>query len=466
MVRQSWLFRSWVPELAFIGAHLVFALVAGKGSALVTWHARGVFVAGFGLACTTRRWDRVVNICGYIMGAEVFWRMTSAGVPWEFAKLATIAILGVAILRLGLFFRRPLAILYILLQLPSVWVTIENADAETARGAISFNLAGPLALAVAVIFFSALRLTPEQLRRFFVSTIAPVVSVATIVYTGIRNMREEDFGFYAGSNKAMSGGFGPNQVAAVLALGTLWCLFYSLTGPGRPIMAVALLALGAGLLGLSALTFTRGGVYMTGAAIVCALFYYLKDPATRRQILIGILVFGAVSGAFVVPRLLSLTKGLIASRFEDTGSTGRDRLIMADLDSWAQNPVLGTGPGMAEQNRARYFKLVPAHTEYSRLPAEHGIFGIGALVVLMVIALQGVQRAKGTVQKALSVSVLCWSLLYMAVDATRIVAPSILFGLAFVTVAERAEQRKRVAAPARSVRLQGPLASQSALRRT
>src|SRR5262245_2612149 len=93
----------WVWQLAFIGAHVPLALLIPKLSSQITWHARLVFLVGVALALTSRRWERVACVAAYICGAEVYWRMRRASIPWEFAKYAIILILAIAILRFGRF---------------------------------------------------------------------------------------------------------------------------------------------------------------------------------------------------------------------------------------------------------------------------------------------------------------------------------------------------------------------------
>ena len=55
-------------------------------------------------------------------------------------------------------------------------------------------------------------------------------------------------------------------------------------------------------------------------------------------------------------------------------------ILLADLELWARNPILGVGPGMAAWGREEILDArISAHTEFSRLLAEHGLFGAAAL---------------------------------------------------------------------------------------
>lgn len=153
-------------------------------------------------------------------------------------------------------------------------------------------------------------------------------------------------------------------------------------------------------------------------------------------------MIGAVVALVIIPRLQAVTGGVLVSRFENTGSTGRDLLIKADLQSWSQNPLLGIGPGLGEPNRLRYFHAGAAHTEYSRMLAEHGLLGVFSLIVLGAIGFRSVREQSSLKGKAVSAAFVVYALLFMAVDATRLVAPSFAFGLASMTLAFPVRRRK------------------------
>ncbi len=82
---------------AFI--HVILALAMRRFNILSTLHAILVFLIGFLKALTTKDIKEVIPVTAYIMGAEVLWRMTNAGVFWEFGKYAVIAIFGIILLR-------------------------------------------------------------------------------------------------------------------------------------------------------------------------------------------------------------------------------------------------------------------------------------------------------------------------------------------------------------------------------
>jgi O-antigen ligase len=442
--------RDWIWQLAFLTVHLPIATFIPKHSSLSLYYAAAVACLGAAIAITTKRYERIAAAVAYVMGLEVFLRMRAATIPWEYAKITAIILLGIGVVRMGHLLREPLAWAYFVLLLPSVMLTVEGMEAMDAREAISFNLSGPLALSVAVLFFSGLRLDARQLRWILISAMAPSLVLAAAVVRNLGRVRSEiEFG--ESSNWMASGGFGPNQVASALALGALCAIVYLLVGPTPKLMMAVLLGSAAGMLGLSALTFTRGGIYTITLSLAAGSVWMLRDRRLRKRVIQGGALFLLVIGLVVIPRLLEFTGGVIASRFERTDPSGRDTLVYADLITFTEHPILGAGPGMGIENRTKFFGPQAAHTEYSRLLGEHGILGLLAMVTLAAMAIRALKKATSPLQRALVTVFMTWTFLYLAIDATRVFAPSFLFGLAFATLALQPRPR-RAAAPARRLR--------------
>jgi hypothetical protein len=107
--------------------------------------------------------------------------------------------------------------------------------------------------------------------------------------------------------------------------------------------------------------------------------------------------------------------------------------MQADLQIAMENPALGVGVGQGTVKRAEEFGLERvAHTEFTRLLAEHGIFGVGALCLLLLMGVQAIWRARTVRAKALVASMLCFSFLFMVGSGMRLVLPALTFGLASV----------------------------------
>lgn len=424
-------------------AHVPLALLMSRQPIVGAVHAVVSLILGLGWAISGRRPVRVAYVAAYVTGAEVFWRMTGAPLYWEFAKYAVALFFLVGTLRLGWPRRSLIAIVYFALLLPSAVLTVTEKPLPLAVDDLSFNLSGPFALMASVLFFSRLRLSFGQLQRLLLVGIAPFCGVGAIVVQKIREA--PGIGFGTSSNVATSGGFGPNQVSAVLGFAIVLLALVLVTGQHGAFLDVGLLALLFVFAIQSAMTFSRGGLYMAGLSLVVASVPMLRERRFRRRLIVGLGVVALVAIVVVVPRLASYTEGAILVRFSETTTTGRTEIVRADLETWSEHPILGVGPGQGRAFRARFFRPAASHTEYSRLLAEHGLFGIAALICLLVLVRSALRRSATPAVQAARCALLAWSLLFMLVDGMRLAAPVFAFGLPFAEVLARPHSQRQEA---------------------
>ncbi len=372
--------------------------------------------------------NRVVMLCAgaYVIGAEALWRMVDAPGPWEVGKYLLIAMFGWAMLRRREWFSAGLPALFGLLLLPSIAMYGTWPFKMDIRNALGNDLSGPLALAVTGAFCAKAGLTRAALGRILVWMIAPVVSVLMLCVSG--TVGAGDLTFRTSSIDATSGGFGPNQVAAVLGYGMAASLLVALgeRGAGARHAGLAGLALAFGA--QSALTFSRGGLYNAGGALLCGLFPLVASSRYRGRAVVVMGIAAVVGVGWVAPRLVEFTDGAITKRFSNTSLTHRELIIAGDLMLFAQYPLLGVGPGVSPEVRPLSGRR--PHTEYSRLLAEHGVLGALAICLLAVMVVRAVAGAKGGYAKATAILLSVWTLLYMTNAAMRLAAPAFMFGLA------------------------------------
>jgi hypothetical protein len=451
--------RFW-PVAIFFAAHVPLALAMKQLPKVAIAHGLLTLALGMWWAVTSRRLERVLYVAAYIVGAEVLWRMvggkSSQPLPLEFGKYAVSLLFLTATVRHGRFHHAPLPVLYFLLLMPAAFLTLAALPWNVAQARFSFNLTGPFALAVCLIFLQRLKLSVEQLFVAFVVLMAPVVGIASICYSSTFGASSEVF-FGRTSSVAAAGGFGPNQVSAILGFGVI-ASFICIVDE-RFNRKLKLLFLGCALLfGMqAALTLSRTGVYLAAGSILFASFYLVQN----RKLLLNFVGVGAVGFALVyflvLPRLDKFTGGALTERFSNTHTTGRDKILLADLQIWMEHPVLGIGVGLAREERARFYRWHNAHTEYTRLLAEHGALGLLALGVLFFIFFQAFRRARTTKGKALVVALLTFSLLYMCTSGMRMVLVCFTLGLSTVTlVVEALPNRRRAAPPPRPEPLPQP----------
>lgn len=412
----------------FLLVHVLIGVAVRTSPTFVAIHAGIVLLVCMWAAL---RWSPVAVTCcaAYIVGAEVLWRMTEAPLPYEVGKYAVSLVFIVALVRMGRRATwRPDALIYFLLLLPSAALLFADRDlsARTLMMRLSFNLSGPLCLCISVWFLSQQEFRAKDLLKICISVLGPLLAIGVV--TVIATQGATDLSFTDESNIITSGGFGPNQVSAVLGLGALVALLLTLnqnSGPGfRIIGAVLVLLLGT----QSAMTFSRGGIYSAVLALLAGLPLLAGEQRVRR-ILLPLSLAITVAGAWVIlPRLEEFTGGKLAERFGQMQTTNRGELIRDDIQVWLDHPLLGVGPGRVSDFRADI--QGSGHTEYTRLLAEHGSLGLLALLMLVSMAMQALLKSGDRLSRGHRLIFLVWALLSMLHAAMRIAAFGFVFGLA------------------------------------
>ncbi|MCM3874270.1 MAG: O-antigen ligase family protein [Pyrinomonadaceae bacterium] len=429
---------SALATLAFFAAHIPLALLMRQYPRIGFFHA--LATCAWGLRWTTfkSRPELVAYTGAYIMGAEVLWRMTRTPIFWEFGKYAVVTLFVVSIVARRRLKPPPLPLLYFALLLPSVLLTAGSMSFETARQQLSFNLSGPLALMASAWFFSQIELSKEKVLRLFSALIGPIVGIAALAI--LSTLTHQGLQFTGASNKVTSGGFGPNQVSTILGLGALAAYFYMLErGVSHSFRLLTLFILVV-FTAQSAMTFSRGGLYIAAGSALAGSLFLARSNRTRIKLVLGVAIISTIGYYLVLPRLDAFSQGKLSARFQNSKTTGRDHLAAVEFEAWQKNPILGLGPGGAEPLRHKLLhssgdELMASHTEYTRLVAEHGILGLNALLLLLLAGVSSLRRANTLENKARITSFLVWSSLFMAFYGMRLVAPSFIFGLAFATFA-------------------------------
>lgn len=418
--------------LAFLlVAHPLLALEMRDSVQVSTLHAFITVAIGLIFVLFSKDFRKVSFVVAYIAGSDVLWRMTDAHIFWEGGKYFTVLLLSIALLRIKGWQQAGIPLFYLFLLSLSIPLTISTFGfSGSARDAISFNLSGSLSLAICVLYFSQQTFDLSYVQRVIWWMIFPILSVATLVLNGI--LSRGQIIFTDQSNFATSGGFGPNQVSALLGLGGGLMFLILLQGKGFKQRLLSLIFSTLFFI-LSALTFSRGGLYNAAFMLILASIHYLRNPS-RRIALLGIaLIVGILGGYFILPRMNEFTGGMLGERFSSLDTTLRAQIAEADLELWFTNPFLGVGPGLSNSGRLAILgREVASHTEYTRVLAEHGIAGLLALVLIIVLAIKTYFQAPNLDAKVLVAAFLGWSLMEMSHSAMRLVAISFIFGIAMV----------------------------------
>lgn len=423
-----------------------------KGSLLALGYALSVLLAALAVAFLRRETHWALYAAAYIAGVEVFWRMSSAGVFHEFGKYAICLLLLVSLFRQGRT-RLPAApAAYFCLLVPAAVATLLSFEWYTSRRLVSQNLSGPFALLVSAIYCHCIIIRRSQLIIMMIALALPLTTVAMYAARGIATS-QVDWG--TSSNFGASGGFGPNQVSAMLGLGAFAALIIIVLS--RPLwLRFFSGGLLLWLLAQAALTFSRTGVYLVVLSSVCLGVFLLRDRRTRMRFLLGA-IFGGFLAAFVLyPALDSLTGNKLSQRFSEAKLSGRSQIASADIEIWKAHWFLGTGIGQAIFARDEFgFESTAAHTEYTRLLAEHGLLGVGALSLLLgFVGLNFLRQQKAG--RAVAAGILVWALAFMLVSAMRLAVPAFLIGLSFARLQLEEDlgvrPRRRIIVPANAKR--------------
>ena len=421
--------------LLFLTLHIPLAPALGLSGWVGTAHGALVLLVGLH-AALRQNTERMLATLGYIAGAEILWRMTGANLFWEFGKYASVAIILAALL---VEFRSPSSrrevspwpVIFFVLLLPATIPTIATFGLAGARDAISFNLSGPLLLALTAFWLWKRPLGRETAVTLFTAITAPVLSIAFLTGTATFT---QDVTFTLDSNFATSGGFGPNQVSNVLGFGALAAILLFILAPRSRLLTVLALALAAVFTMQALLTFSRGGVFSFLLAGGVAGLHLLAQPRVRRRFMMLLLIAYTAFSIVVLPRLDTYTDGLLLQRFTDLQGTGREEAIEADLLAFRQHPITGVGVGLGTSYRGALLGTnVAAHTEYTRLLGEHGLPGLASLLLLLVLLGRHYMQTGSGLDRALTAALAIWGFSVMTQSAMRFAAISLAIGLAFAS---------------------------------
>jgi len=177
-VRMGWM-------IGLCAVHTLLGILCKESSWIGFGHALGTLAFGLFLAFAGRPSYQLGCWAAYVVGSEVLWRMSNAPLPWEYAKYAISLVFVAGIARSGRWRIPWVPLAYFLLLLPAVAGTLTEVPLGLARESISFNLSGPLAVAVCAVFFSQVELDGLRIQRLLGWLIFPVVAIATVSLFGL-----------------------------------------------------------------------------------------------------------------------------------------------------------------------------------------------------------------------------------------------------------------------------------------
>lgn len=338
--------------------------------------------------------DEVLYVCAYLIGGEVFLRMTGGNFNNEYVKFSVVFFMLLGMIYNNFSRNGLLYLLFLMLLIPGLFVTVTEADINLDfKKALILNLSGPVCLSICAMYMFKRPILFDKLQKIILMIGYPIITTTVYLFLYTPNIQNVVMGTQ--SNFETSGGFGPNQVSTILGLG-MFVFFTQLVFFSKSKFDIII---NGGLLVFISfrgiVTFSRGGIITAVVMIILlmAVVYYYSTIAGKRK-LIFVFILTALLGIGIWMYSSLQTKGLIDKRYANEDARGRskkDRLggreeIMdADFSLFTDSPIFGVGAGMGKSKRLDKIGVeVAAHNEITRLLAEHGLFGILAFLVLLI----------------------------------------------------------------------------------
>ncbi|WP_026935519.1 O-antigen ligase family protein [Christiangramia echinicola] len=398
--------------------------------------------------------NEALMAAAYIAGGEVFFRQTSAVFFYETGKYAVIIFLVIGMFFKGASSKTVPFWIYLLILFPGViMVTFTMSYDFEFRKQVAFNLAGPVCLGVSALYCYYKKIKKEDFQRVFLMLLMPIVAQAFYLLFYTPSLDEVKISF--SGNYASTGGFGPNQISTAMGLAVFLLATRLFTIKSLRINIIdSILLIMVGYRGV--VSFSRGGI-VTGILCLIAflIFFYSKqDLKTIKKTnlkIIGVVIIFTVVWMFTSME----TGGLIGNRYtnrnalgqvEDDITTGRMELIETELSAFYHHPITGIGVGKGKEYREENLGIgIASHNELSRLLAEHGILGIIALCIIIIVPITFWFKFKNNFYFLAFVTF--W---FMTINhsAMRIALPGFVYGLALLYIVDEKKNpvhRKRLA---------------------
>lgn len=385
--------------------------------------------------------NEVLIVSAYVVGVEVLLRMTNGMILNEFGKYSILIFMFLGMIYSGFSKNGSLYWIFLLLLIPGVILSTSTLNFDTdIRKAIAFNISGPVCLAICSIYCYQRRIKFERLKQLITAFCMPLI--VTLVYLYFYAPSVKDVISGTQSNFETSGGFGPNQVSTILGLGVFVFFVQLLLNSKSRLLQVINVGFVLTFAFRGIVTFSRGGV-ITGVVMILLLLIVLFFQAninTRPKITF-IIVFSFLTGIGVWGYSSLETKGLINKRYANEDAlgrkkksvlSGREALIESEWKMFLDNPILGVGVGKNKELRKQQTGIdLATHNEITRMLAEHGLFGVIDLLILLFTPLFLFINNR---QNILALSFFAFWLLTINHAAMRIAAPAFLYALALLSI--------------------------------
>ncbi len=428
--------------LKFVVIHLFVGLAIFLVPPISKVYAITIILVGFRYVILRKNANNeALYVAAYIVGAEVFLRMTQGNFFEQYAKYGVIGVLIIGMMYRGFSRNSILYWIFGLLLMPGVILSFFTLNFETdIRKAITFNIIGPITLTVSAIYCYQRKISFEQIKKIIDMLAYPLM--ATLVYMYLYTPSVKDVVTNTESNFETSGGFGPNQVSTILGLG-IFVFFVKIVLSSKTSLIRNINILFFVIITFRGIvTFSRGGV-ITGFVmiIIVVVLLLLYTRSYVKSKIVMLVVFGVIALAGIWAYSSIQTGGLIDKRYANQDArgrekasklTGRERLIESEFNMFLDNPVFGIGVGKNKEYRLETTGVDAAsHNEITRMLAEHGMFGLFGLIILLVTPMALYLNNK---QNIFVFSFVVFWLLTINHAAMRLAAPAFIYALSLLKV--------------------------------
>lgn len=430
--------KSFAVPFKWIILHILLAFLAVYLPVSAKLWCIFTFFGGFYLIVKNKnQHEEAILSCAYFVALEVLLRICNAQVlGYEMAKYAIVIFL-----LLGNMFKQraksnQIWLIAIALLIPSILIT---KHFESAR----FSTSGIISLLFAAYYFQGKVVDRYFFLKLMSVILLPIISMAIII-----TLKTPDYStieFTANSNAEMSGGLAPIHVSTCLSIGLLIAIMLTLLNQSVFSIKWIDYAVIFLLLFRVIFTFARSGLFALIISLSGFLLCYMASRGIKKHKSIFRAIIIGFVGVIAWITIANITGGMSINRYtgrdtygersEDV-TTGRGDLFEQDIDIFLHNPVLGVGAGnVAEYRISHYGRPHTSHTEYSRLLAEHGLFGAIVLLILIIEPIKHFRITKGWT-RLFFIAFVLFTLTNIIPGSTRTALPMFIYGLAFIRIKE------------------------------
>jgi hypothetical protein len=430
--------------------HIVIGVAIYYVQPLSSLYGLVIFLLGlFYVFKTGNKNNEVLIAAAYIVGSDVFLRMTSGSILYEFSKYGVIIFVTIGMLYSGLSKNSVPFWIYLLLLIPGVFVATETLNLESdLRTSIMFNISGPVCLGVSSIYCYNRKIGFSQVNNLLLALGLPIISTVSYLILYTPDLKSVLTG--TGSNGETSGGFGPNQVATILGIGMFIFFTRLIFNSKNKIIFIVNLIVACNITYRGLVTFSRGGMITGFVMIVILLFFLYKNSNSSGRFKLNLLfIFMALVFSVIWFYTSLQTSGLIDKRYanqdamgrvKESKLTGREEIMESEIDAFLDSPLFGIG--VAKGLELRYEQtgqIITSHNEITRTIAEHGALGI---IALMIVFFTPIFLFLDNKEHIYMFCFLIFWLLTINHAAMRIAAPAFVYSLSLLKMSFDEEVEK------------------------